>query len=638
MALLRGGYKAVALALQEAAELSAEDTRKCLNCAISDQFRDSGSWGHYVDHFGDNQNGDVIYSTDGDMMRAPYEIDADGRAKIDFEGAHGVVPRVSYEIEPDEGDHIAAMAESLIAQKLYTELPVYERFISKSERDAAGSGDFAGKGKSFPILKPGDIMAAVHSMGRAGSDNSSAATLKSRIISIAKKKGWSKYLPKAWRGNATDSNEARRDAFCKATSLQEALNSLHGAPEPPSLRKLGTALFESSLDANTRRDMLGLLFSASDGTISLESGTSASGQRSNYDNLSQRESQESRSQGQGRSGVSRESSHKHSSIKLTESAATTEVIKLQEARADYEIKLIAPGKGSSAFYPSEVLKRDGPKVFTAGTHVYLNHPTAAEEAQRPEGDVSNLAGVLTTTAVYHENHAKGPGLYGRMKVFADHAQMVEEKAAHVGMSIRASGIAESGKMRDGVPVLKELTGAESVDVVTRAGAGGMILTEAARSANPNTGGAAEMDAAEVNKLIETAVKAAQAPLLERAIRGDAREAASKILSGVTLHESAKAMIVETVLRDIPTKDGALDETKFAEAVNAEAKRVGAVIAAATGSGRVTGMGAAPVELSEADQKKLTERAKADEEEAINIFEALGMPADAAKFAAKGRAA
>jgi len=32
---------------------------------------------------------------------------------------------------------------------------------------------------------------------------------------------------------------------------------------------------------------------------------------------------------------------------------------------------------------SEVLKRDGPKVFKSGTHVYLNHPTAAEEAQRP---------------------------------------------------------------------------------------------------------------------------------------------------------------------------------------------------------------------------------------------------------------
>src|SRR6185369_1053821 len=91
-------------------------------------------------------------------------------------------------------------------------------------------------------------------------------------------------------------------------------------------------------------------------------------------------------------------------LSLVESAATLETIRLTEAKADYEIKLIAPGKGSSAFYPAEVLKRDGPNVFKAGTHVYLNHPTAAEEAARPEGDVKNLAGVLATGAEYHESH------------------------------------------------------------------------------------------------------------------------------------------------------------------------------------------------------------------------------------------
>ncbi len=345
--------------------------------------------------------------------------------------------------------------------------------------------------------------------------------------------------------------------------------------------------------------------------------------------------------GMSEANVSRETK----GIKLTESAETTEVIKLQESRADYEIKLIAPGKGSSAFYPQEVLQRDGPKVFKAGTHVYLNHPTAMEESMRPEGDVANLAGVLTTTAVYHETHAKGPGLYGRMKVFADHAQMVEEKAAHVGMSIRASGIAEAGRMKDGVPVLKELTGAESVDVVTRAGAGGMILTEAAKPANPNTGGAAEMDAAEVAKLVEAAVKAAlapviaqQVPLTERALRGDAREVATKILKDVSLHESAKALVIETALRLIPANDGQLDEPVFTEIVNTEAKRVGAAFAAATGSGRVVGMGSAPVEIKPEEAARRAASAKAEEEDAVAIFESLGMPADAAKIAAKGRAA
>ncbi len=325
-----------------------------------------------------------------------------------------------------------------------------------------------------------------------------------------------------------------------------------------------------------------------------------------------------------------------SHIMLRESTAVLEEIVLREARADYEIKLIAPGKGSSAFYPQEVLKRDGPNVFKAGTHVYLNHPTAQEESARPEGDVSNLAGVLTTSAQYHESHPKGPGLFARMKVFADHAQMVEEKAAHVGMSIRASGVAESGKMRDGVPVLKQLTGAESVDVVTRAGAGGMILTEAARTANPTEGGT-DMDAAEVQKLIEAAVKTAQTPLIERAIRGDAREEATRLLKSVTLHEAAKEMIVDNVLRDIPQKDGALDAAKFKESVEAESKRIGALLAAATGSGQVRGMGAAPV-VDAKESEARAAREKADDEAAVRVFESLmpGAPKGAAELAAKGR--
>lgn len=332
----------------------------------------------------------------------------------------------------------------------------------------------------------------------------------------------------------------------------------------------------------------------------------------------------------------------NAALKLTESAVCLDTIVLKEARADYEIKLIAPGKGSSAFYPSEVLKRDGPKVFGAGTHVYLNHPTAAEESQRPEGDVANLAGVLTTPAVYYESHAKGEGLFARMKVFADHATLVEEKAAHVGMSIRASGIAEAGVKRDGVPVLKELVSAESVDVVTRAGAGGMILTEAAKiPANPHEGGADDMDAAELKKLQEsvTAAQAQNAKLLERAIRGDAREYVVSALKGVTLHEAGKELVLESVMRgEIPTKDGALDETKLKESVDAEAKRVGAAFAAATGSGQVRGMGGAPVVSIDA---KETERREAEvkrlHEADIDTFTRIGLPPDAAKFAAKGRA-
>ncbi len=338
-------------------------------------------------------------------------------------------------------------------------------------------------------------------------------------------------------------------------------------------------------------------------------------------------------------------------MKLTESASTIEPIVLKESRSDYEIKLISPGKGSSAFYPAEVLRRDGPEVFTAGTHVYLNHPTAAEEAQRPEGDVANLAGVLTTGAVYHESHPKGEGLYARMKVFADHGALVEEKAAHVGMSIRASGIAEAGgKMRDGVPVLKKLTAATSVDVVTRAGAGGMILTEAAKPQNSQE---VSMTEAEVTKLVEAAVlKAVETTvektagtvrsLTERAIRGDAREEGARLLESVSLPPISKARVIEAVLRDLPIKDGALDTVRFGEIVTAESKREGAYVGSLTGGNRVTGLGASSANIvdpkeAEASRQAQEQAAERSLKESAATFMRLGMTPQAALLAARGRA-
>src|ERR1035438_1263380 len=118
-----------------------------------------------------------------------------------------VLPRTTYEEEADDDDNYASMMEA----GLYTKgpIPLIERFISKGERDKMAPEDFAGKGKSFPINTPGDIAAAVHSMGRAGDKNVGASTLKSRIVAIAKRKGWEKYLPKTWQGGDTAAAEAR---------------------------------------------------------------------------------------------------------------------------------------------------------------------------------------------------------------------------------------------------------------------------------------------------------------------------------------------------------------------------------------------------------------------------------------------
>jgi hypothetical protein len=176
------------------------------------------------------------------------------------------------------------------------------------------SSDFAGSGKSFPIERSSDIMAAVHSIGRGVAGGQSAGSIKSKIIAIAKRKGWTKSLPKAW-----------------------------------------------------------------------QKGDSSEG-----------------------------STWKPDGVLLVEGATFLEEPVLKEAAtADYPIKLMSPGRGSSGYYPADVLKKAAEsKVFKAGTQMFWNHDTDAEESARPEGDLNRLAAVTTSDAQWNESGVDGPGLYG----------------------------------------------------------------------------------------------------------------------------------------------------------------------------------------------------------------------------------
>lgn len=554
--VLSAGFAVLAIQLQEAvAELSNGDVCKRLADALRDQCAGTGNWAYYIDHFGDAESGDVIYSCNGDTMRAPYAIAMVGgksACTIDMEKAIDVVPRTIYEEEAEDEDHYVQM-ESERLYKSRTEYPLYERFIGKDERKSAGRESFAGKGKSFPILKPSDVMAAVRSIGRAGSDNYDAGTLKRNIIRIAKAKGWEKELPKAWRGDSEKTSESAK-------------------PE-------GGAL------------------------------------------------------------------------KLVESSAFAVDMPLREAfGSGTKIKLIAPGKGSSAYYTAEVLKKAATdKIFKAGTPMRIDHPTSAQESERPEGSVKDWGAVLAKDAEWLDAHPQGPGLYSELKKFSDHATTIEEKGPYAGVSIRANGSAviEAGKpvLREGVPLLKEFTSAEGVDMVTRAGAGGLFLQEAARSANTTQiGGEVDMDAAEIKQLQESlaAREADTKRLLERALRADARDFIDRELRSVTLHEAGKRLVTDAIMdpaRAIPAKEGAIDESALKALVTAEAQRVGAVLAEITGSGQVRGMGAAappPVDAKEAERRAADE--KTLRESAVKSFMALGMPKEAAERAADKEAA
>ena len=541
--------------------MAHSNVRSMLSDAVHDAHRGTGKWASYVDHTGDGETGDCIYNCDGDMKSAPYEVSTVGgksTVNLDTAKAKKVQPLTTYAEQADDDDHYAAMEESMKTANLYQGgLPLYERFISKAERDKADESDFAGKGKSFPILKPGDVQAAVHAMGRAGSSNLGMSALKARIIAIAKKKGWTSELPKSWQG--TDATEARRETI-------------------PVSRETGTLVLTESV---------GCEFLAE--------------------------------------------------IPLSEAAV----------RTSYPVKLISPGTGSSAHYPADVLERDGPKLFKKGTLMFWNHPTARESAERPEGDLNNLAAILTQDAQYKHDGPKGPGIYSEAMPMAHYAEKVAAIAPHAGLSIRAGGSGDGSKI-NGKPVLKSIDYVESVDFVTKAGRGGMILTEAAQYAGilPN-GSEEEMTLQEAKELVAREVKTATEPFILSEAREQAKKHGKEILESVSWPKSAKKFVVKQCLDHLPMKEGKLDLDEFRKRVVAKSQELGPVLAEAAGAGRVTGMGpsspfAQPLTEAQREEQRLAEKrerkaGKALQEGAENVFARLmGGNREAAAKAAEGR--
>ena len=157
--------------------------------------------------------------------------------------------------------------------------------------------------------------------------------------------------------------------------------------------------------------------------------------------------------------------------KLIESIAS-----IESKNGKWRAKLIgADIKGSSAYYPADAVEAGAP-LFKAGVQMFANHLSADEQWSRPEGDVNQLVGVLESDAEF-----EGDGLYADLKIFSHRKDWLKEVAPYVGLSIRANGVVEEGE--DGFPILKQFTEVLSVDVVTKAGADGKIVS-LAESAKP----------------------------------------------------------------------------------------------------------------------------------------------------------
>lgn len=312
------------------------------------------------------------------------------------------------------------------------------------------------------------------------------------------------------------------------------------------------------------------------------------------------------------------------------------------------LRIIAPGWGSSGYYAPEVLERDGPVVFAAGTKMFWNHPTLSEEADRPEGDLRQLAAELVGGARWEANGVAGPGLYADAKVFTPFADAVNELAPHIGVSIRAAGRAVQGEAdgRKG-PIVQQIIAARSVDFVTEPGAGGRIVEmfEAARGGAPSVQASTDNGAlsaqedqvseqvqaqlAEAMRQIEE-LQAQNTRLQEALLLRDAREFAAEQLALATVPAVTRRRLLESLAANPPIVDGRVDRDAFGQVIGQAVAREMQYLseAAGYGAGRIEGMGqgADGGVDGDATAKRLEES-----------FARLGLAGEGLKAATAGRA-
>ncbi|ASX99252.1 capsid maturation protease [Arthrobacter phage Molivia] len=138
----------------------------------------------------------------------------------------------------------------------------------------------------------------------------------------------------------------------------------------------------------------------------------------------------------------------------------------------WRVRVITEGKGSSANYKGEVLKRDI-GLFKAGAKIYMDHAGQIDQENRPERSAKEIVGYFTNDATWDEAER---AVFQEAHIFSDHREWVKERALAgvIGMSISAEGEVEESDTGD--KDLVRLTKVNSVDIVTEAGRGGKFST------------------------------------------------------------------------------------------------------------------------------------------------------------------
>lgn len=141
------------------------------------------------------------------------------------------------------------------------------------------------------------------------------------------------------------------------------------------------------------------------------------------------------------------------------------------------ITIISPGQGSSGYYPPETIA-EAVELFAPGTHMYLDHATESERAERGVRSLAKLVGVIESAPTLSPSGA----LLADVKIMPQWREFIREAYPYIGVSIAADGEMDTGGN------ITRLTAVESVDFVTKAGRGGKIdaLLESAAPVTEST--------------------------------------------------------------------------------------------------------------------------------------------------------
>ncbi|PKG31282.1 hypothetical protein, partial [Methanoregula sp.] len=333
------------------------------------------------------------------------------------------------------------------------------------------------------------------------------------------------------------------------------------------------------------------------------------------------------------------------------------------------IKIITPGWGTSGYYSESMLERDAPAVYQAGTQMFLDHPTAADEKARPERSLTTLAGFITEGGKFLKTGPQGPGVYAKAQILSPYRGFLNEVAQIIGVSHRALGKGTPGSAegRQG-KIIESLTKCFSVDFVTLPGRGGAIVpmleayrknseslieheppaddelnedtneeimagndketvitVESLRKTHPaliteiresimqeiQTSESAKQKEAEHKQVLKENqdMKIELDRLREAQVIQEAGKIVAKALEKSALPAITKARLIETVPKLARMKDGKFDEAAFTEAVTTAIKTETDYVAKLTESGKVKGMGGSGGSGTPSDGTKLKEAFK-----------------------------